>query len=90
MAFEQVINKDTGEESRSAGLFVLIAFSSVGVPELPGDNGHPCLVLTSGPSSSGGATLSLSGCRTAFASGQVREKKRNFEKPESRKQTNGS
>lgn len=66
-AFEQVINKDTGEESRSAGLFVLIAFSSVGVPELPGDNGRPCLVLTSGPSSSGGAALSLSGCWTAFA-----------------------
>lgn len=60
--FEQVINKDTGEESRSAGLFVLIAFSSAAVPDLPGDNGRPCLVLTSGPASSGGAARSLSGC----------------------------
>lgn len=60
--FEQVINKDTGEASCSAGLFVLIAFSSAGVPKLPGDNGHPCLVLTSGPASSGGAAPSLSGC----------------------------
>ncbi|KAI9520449.1 hypothetical protein NQZ68_017150 [Dissostichus eleginoides] len=39
-AFEQVINKDTGEGPRSAGLFVLIAFSSVAVPNLPRDNGR--------------------------------------------------
>ena len=57
-----MINNDTGEGPRSAGLFVLIAFSSVGVPNLPGDNGRPCLVLTSGPVSSGGAALCLSGC----------------------------
>lgn len=61
-AFEQVINKDIGEGPRSAGLFVLIAFSSTGVPNLPKDNGHPGLGLTSAPVSSGGAMLSLSGC----------------------------
>lgn len=57
-----MINNDTGEGPRSAGLFVLIAFSSVGVHNLPRDNSHPCLVLTSAPVSSGGAALCLSGC----------------------------
>lgn len=46
-----MINNDTGEGPRLAGLFVLIAFSSVGVHNLPRDNSHPCLVLTSLPQS---------------------------------------
>lgn len=80
----KVINNDTGEGARLPGLFVLIAFSSVGVPNLPRDNGRPCLVLTSAPVSSGGAALCLSGRWTAFASGNLNHSLSN-QTPSSRK-----